>query len=176
MTGRCVGSKGYHVYSHRVDEIPSPWHDNFLLGQEHYNYVKMKAVYRSVSDDLVRFDRNLRQCYFPHEYPLVYFKTYTKVNCELECFSMLMHSKCNCLMFFMPKFNDTPICGSADLHCYLNFSLNWIRIKEASNSCQCYPPCEDVEYNVHRFYESSIGLEDIFRRSMIEKYDSETER
>nr|CAI5820363.1 unnamed protein product [Callosobruchus analis] len=44
-----------------------------------------------------------RECYFPHEKTLKYFKIYTSMNCKLECLTNYTLYYCGCVNYFMPS-------------------------------------------------------------------------
>lgn len=44
-----------------------------------------------------------RQCYFPSERYLQYFKVYTQRNCELECVTNYTLKTCGCVYLHMPS-------------------------------------------------------------------------
>lgn len=42
-----------------------------------------------------------RQCYFPGERYLKYYKIYTANNCKLECLANVTYDMCKCVSFYM---------------------------------------------------------------------------
>lgn len=76
---------------------------------------------------------------------LKFFKHYSRDNCEIECMSMEMIRKCNCVQFFMPRDNITRICGIADEKCFRQVERTF---NNYGKKCQCLESCFKLTYEV----------------------------
>jgi acid-sensing ion channel, other len=90
-------------------------------------------------DELRSFSPKTRKCYFDDEKPLKFFKTYSKLNCELECETLKLFKKCGCVEHSMPRDNEMRICGVEDSNCWKRDTLY---------RCECYPSCYDIKYEL----------------------------
>lgn len=55
------------------------------------------------SPGLLSYDPHRRQCFFPSERYLKFFKVYTQRNCELECLTNHTLKVCGCVGIHMPS-------------------------------------------------------------------------
>lgn len=64
------------------------------------------------SPGLHTYDPIIRQCYFPSERTLKFFKIYTQGNCQLECAWNVTLEECDCYTLTMPSKYDRTSCRS----------------------------------------------------------------
>lgn len=57
----------------------------------------------TTSEAVQNYDSSRRECYFPHERTLKFFKIYSSLNCKLECLANYTYYYCGCVSFFMPR-------------------------------------------------------------------------
>ena len=57
----------------------------------------------TTSEGLRGYSPHRRQCYFPSERHLRFFKVYTQSNCALECLTNFTLHLCSCAAFYMPR-------------------------------------------------------------------------
>lgn len=71
--------------------------------------------------------------------------TYTKRNCQYECLTNVIYSRCKCIMYYMPLFyENATICSDEHDKC-----LSKIPAKYASLAqCDCPPACSELLYGV----------------------------
>ncbi|KAK7874517.1 hypothetical protein R5R35_001598 [Gryllus longicercus] len=155
--------QGYQVLLHSPIEFPQ-------LGKQSI-YVPLDSVVQiSLTPSEIRTNEQLRrsyttsqrQCYFPDEKYLMYFKHYTQSNCELECLSNLTWTGCGCVEFYMPRKPDTPVCGMNKKLCvkgkaaFLNEITAGVWKREnpekksgnkADHPCGCLPSCMEIQYH-----------------------------
>ncbi|KAI8442241.1 hypothetical protein MSG28_005814 [Choristoneura fumiferana] len=84
------------------------------------------AIQTRISDAqpaLKSIDIEKRLCLFSSEKELVFYRTYTLRNCEMECEARNMLALCKCVLYYMPKNKTTRVCGKADAKCYINMKL-----------------------------------------------------
>lgn len=104
---------------------------------------------------LYSFYNRRRKCYFQDEGHLRFFKSYTQVNCELECLTNHTLTKCGCVKFYMPRNSQTRVCGIAKLSCCNDAETELIQMKfkgslERSGykkQCDCLPSCTTISYD-----------------------------
>jgi amiloride-sensitive sodium channel len=119
--------------SHFID-IPA---DDFTLIA-----VRPSAV--KTTEDLRKYDPQVRHCFFDGERQLRFFRFYTQANCEYECYIRRLLDACGCVAFFMPHSRDTRMCQSADeKSCHCEFREHWGRARD----CGCLASCTSVSYD-----------------------------
>ncbi|XP_074027635.1 pickpocket protein 28-like [Leptinotarsa decemlineata] len=165
--------QGFRVSLHIPSRIPRPSQEYF---QVPVNEVVLAAVYpdmMTTSDSVKTYNPKRRECYFPSERHLKYFRVYTSNNCKLECLTNYTLNYCGCVNFYMPRDNTTQICGTGKLECMAfaeeNYELGDLQKKimtpkkrrfferifgrsfqdRSLSDCDCMPLCSDLSYNVH---------------------------
>lgn len=100
---------------HNPAEIPQIGESYFRVPLDSEIVLSVKANMMTTSSSLYNYSPNKRQCFFPNERYLKYFKIYTQINCQLECLTNFTLNQCKCSKFNMPrKFYSLAI--SLDLH------------------------------------------------------------
>lgn len=85
-----------------------------------------------------------RKCIAKNEHSLRFFKTYTQRNCQLDILATESYKQCGCVLFWMPRTNDSKMCSfSSEFEC--------VKRVESSNyqvdlTGKCLPPCNLVSY------------------------------
>ncbi|XP_049870120.1 pickpocket protein 28-like isoform X2 [Pectinophora gossypiella] len=149
-----IGS-GYKIYIQHPADLPqaSLYYYAALPGQVSSIALKFSMV--MTSDSLEGYSPDIRQCYFPSDRQLRYFRIYTPNNCRLECRSNHTFSKCNCVWYHMPHNDSRQICVSDwDTSC-MKQSLDELSVAELeanvdginASACQCLPSCDSVQYD-----------------------------
>lgn len=99
--------KGFRVIIHNTDELP------FRTGR-HLQYKTRDKFHIGVTPELSSIDKNLvswapakRHCFLDGEKKLVFFKIYTRINCEHECLSYAVLKTCRCVPFYMIRGFDS---------------------------------------------------------------------
>ncbi|CAG9788697.1 unnamed protein product [Diatraea saccharalis] len=149
---------------HNPAELPRLSQQYFRspLSQEVVVAVKSKML--TTSDGLKSYSPDRRQCYFPSERYLKYFKIYTQSNCEMECLTNFTYARCGCVHFGMPHGKDMEVCNTGSVACIkasqmelvvadieygLNLDNNNDTLGEArtiASNCKCLPACTSIEY------------------------------
>ena len=95
-----------------------------------------------------------------------YFKSYTKLNCDLECLTNFTQLTCNCVQFGMPFDNNTEVCDYINQVCAQVSESTWLQQKlnhylqsgiiesqhifnstnEFLTDCNCLPSCSSIQY------------------------------
>ncbi|KAH9641441.1 hypothetical protein HF086_006057 [Spodoptera exigua] len=121
----CASTKsaGFKILLHNPTETPKIRNLGAIYGPGREARI---AIWPRISDaqpSLRSIDIKKRLCLFSSEKELVFFRTYTLKNCEMECEAQAMLEVCKCVYYYMPKNKSTRICGKADAKCYTNMSL-----------------------------------------------------
>ncbi|XP_062554192.1 pickpocket protein 28 isoform X3 [Armigeres subalbatus] len=91
-----------------------------------------------------------RQCIFASESKLSYFRTYSQNNCEMECEARLVAESCGCVLYYMPKLEDSKICSKADSGCYEEIRSSIALTSNTTFNCRCLPGCFEINYESDR--------------------------
>lgn len=68
-------------------------------------------------------------------------------NCQTECEAKLYLERCNCSLYYMPRFNDdVAICGRVDTACVNSVARLLQAGGNTSFQCECLPGCFAVSY------------------------------
>lgn len=85
-----------------------------------------------------------RKCIADNEHNLKFFKTYTQRNCHLDILAIESFRVCGCVLFWMPRLNETKMCS---------YSHQFKCVKSIENSNhtihlmgKCLPPCNWISY------------------------------
>ncbi|CAG9797628.1 unnamed protein product [Chironomus riparius] len=147
----CASTGGGFIFMlHLPSEMPTTIHEKYFVGFNDDKKVMVTAKSYKTRENLRHLNPHKRQCYFPGEKPLKFFKTYTKAHCEYECMTNYTLNKCGCVKFSMPHTKVTPICDLEKVYCYYNATQNWPDRNDEHFKipCECYPPCSNIEYSV----------------------------
>ncbi|XP_014277464.1 pickpocket protein 28 [Halyomorpha halys] len=144
---------GFKVLLHNPAEIPLV-RERYLrspLNQDVVVVVQPNIM--DTSPGLLTYDPHRRQCFFPAERYLKFFKVYTQRNCELECLTNHTLEVCGCVGIHMPRYNETKFCGAGKKQCMITAEEE-LRLKEVAASykgtsvtCDCLPACTSIQYN-----------------------------
>ncbi|XP_045500213.1 pickpocket protein 28-like [Colias croceus] len=162
----CKGPvQGFKILLHNPAELPRLSQQYFRspLSQEVIVAVKPKMM--TTSEGLRPYDPHRRQCYFPSERYLHYFKVYTQANCEMECLTNFTFARCGCVHFGLPHGPDMAVCNAGSVACLKMAQMELVTIEiksglssdENSNDtlgdarkvaarCECLPACTSIEY------------------------------
>ncbi|RZC36741.1 ASC domain containing protein, partial [Asbolus verrucosus] len=147
--------RGYKILVHAPTDIP-------LLGEEYIRVPLSQSVVVAIqpymittSSSIKKYSPKKRGCYFQEERYLKYFQTYTAESCKLECLTNFTLEFCGCVHFFMPRENDTKICGSANITCMEK--VDSTSAVYTDEDCDCLPRCSDLNYEVSiTYYMTSL--------------------
>lgn len=169
----CKGSaSGFLLSLHTPDETPQLDSNFYKISFDAETIISVIPQAMTTSKNLVNYSPIKRQCYFPGEKILKYFKHYSQSNCNLECLSEYFQEKCGCVKFWMPRTEGSKTCGNSKKNCIIDAERSWILKKntgykgdrKATQLCQCLPSCSSIHYNgevsqsnfdVERHYEAN---------------------
>lgn len=126
------------------------------------------------SDDIRSIKPEYRQCVFNNENPLLYYRTYSRRNCEMECEAQLYLEKCNCIKYYMPRiYSNLSVCGLKDLPCIQNISRisNAFKSKELTCIDICKPSCFDLTFLPVSFGAPLVTQSFKIREKLLEEFN-----
>ncbi|XP_061391274.1 pickpocket protein 28-like [Musca vetustissima] len=158
---KCVGFK---VLVHNPAELPKISNYGFLMTAGREARIPIEPIYQDAVDSIRYIKKSVRRCLFSDEGDLVYYRTYSRKNCELECEAKILMKKCSCVLYYLPRIDPTvPICGPNDNRCTTQVQSE-IESSNKSASCDsCLPGCFELNYRT-TLTSSSMVLGD-FRTS-----------
>ncbi|KAM3957840.1 pickpocket protein 28-like [Aphomia sociella] len=145
--------EGFTIFLQHPGDHPQTSQHYFAALPNRITSVGLKVNMITTADSLKDYSPKARQCYFPTERKLKYFKIYTASNCMLECYTNLTQELCGCVEFYMPYNDSESICTSEQQTCVdlarENISERLINqfIDEKSDPCSCLPACDSIEYD-----------------------------
>jgi acid-sensing ion channel, other len=90
-----------------------------------------------------------RNCYFDGERELKFYKIYTKVNCEMECYAEYLHRAINCTPYYLPREESAKFCDLVDIKPLIT-ATNSSKMRQ----CNCLDNCDSINYEVDMFWNS----------------------
>lgn len=151
---RDYSNQGMRVSLHMPNRIPRPSEVYFHVGLESLVSASVLPTMSYTSTDVKSFEPDVRNCYFPKERKLRYFKGYSQNNCNMECTTNYTMKACGCVAYYMPRSNSTPVCGLAKVAC-LEAASTFLSKQDADDDivsvvdkCDCRPLCVDITYGV----------------------------
>ncbi|XP_072934740.1 pickpocket protein 28-like [Epargyreus clarus] len=143
----CASTKstGFKILLHNPTETPKI----AKLGEIYGPGIEARAAIQprilDAQPALRYIDIDKRLCLFSSEIDLVFYRTYTLKNCEMECEARIMLDLCKCVLYYMPKNKTTRVCGKADAKCYNN--LRKYMPEGRARACEeCLPACTEISY------------------------------
>jgi acid-sensing ion channel, other len=96
----------------------------------------------STDSDLIHVAPEKRNCFFDGEKELEYFKTYTKLNCEMECYARYLNQTIKCTPFYFIRDDSATVCD-------LNKIKDIIIYADSTQlrRCNCLDRCDSVKYD-----------------------------
>ncbi|XP_076240811.1 pickpocket protein 28 [Calliopsis andreniformis] len=153
-------SVGFKMLLHNPVETPKIAEFAFTVTPGEETRVIVTPRISTASKSIISVPQRKRKCFFTSERKLRYYRTYTQRNCVLECEANFTQKICHCVQYYMPKSSNTPICEKKDDQCATNArramevklyddesGITSINVSETP-SCNCYPGCFEINYNV----------------------------
>ncbi|XP_047022448.1 pickpocket protein 28-like [Helicoverpa zea] len=144
-----VINSGFRVYIQHPSDVPQTSLYYYAVLHNQVSSMAISFDVLNTSESLRGYDPEVRQCYFPDERYLKYFKIYSSKNCRMECLANITFSLCQCVEFYMPHSSSNKICTGDDDDCI--FLARGEMLKQESIqgnfTCHCLPSCNSVDYN-----------------------------
>lgn len=88
----------------------------------------------------------------------IFYRTYSRKNCEMECESRIIEEMCGCVQYFMPRTSgETHICGQRDYACYSKVNIAIDLGLNSTYQCTCLPGCFEIYYKP-AIYTAQLGV------------------
>lgn len=160
-------SSGFKILLHSPIELPKMANFGFSVALGFETNVVIKPAISEASDIIRSVPSEKRQCLFQIESNLSYFHTYSRKNCEMECESETVEEACGCVLYYMPKRENSKICNRKKALCYDKVLYSIAQTSDQNHSCICLPACYEVNYereiSISRLGSGSFQTsEDIF--------------
>ncbi|KAK9752065.1 Amiloride-sensitive sodium channel [Popillia japonica] len=140
-----TNSAGFKVLLSNPIETPKMADFGFFMrpGLEARIVIKPQKV--ESTETLKNIDVSKRQCFFPEERYLQFYRSYTEKNCKLECQANRTLRSCNCVPYFLPKNRTTRICGKKQDNCVKRIKAIMEK-PTLRQECNCLPGCYELWY------------------------------
>ncbi|ALC43708.1 CG33289 [Drosophila busckii] len=132
-----------------------------MLGHE-TNYRIVPRSYSAISS-IRSIARSKRQCIFSDEQELLFYRYYTRRNCEAECDALYFHRLCNCIPHHLPLiYRNASVCFVQHFACLARAEAQLV--DGDTNACKelCLASCHDVSIFPDQFAipfsQSGVGL------------------
>ncbi|KAF5270642.1 hypothetical protein FQA39_LY01380 [Lamprigera yunnana] len=153
--------QGFKVLLHHPADVPRVSQQYFRAPLNQEIVVAIKPDMMTTSDGLKDYHPHRRQCYFPSERQLKFYKVYTQQNCEIECLTNFTLHRCGCVSHYMPHKKHTAICGAGKTICVHTALVTLLTeevekhidkslgedVKGGHEECDCLPACTSLTYN-----------------------------
>ncbi|XP_055844441.1 pickpocket protein 28-like [Episyrphus balteatus] len=140
---------GFKISLHSPTETPQLRETGLLLQAGFETKMRIMPVKSEAGTELRSIRKEYRQCIFNDESKLIYYRFYTKRNCEMECDAKLLVKSCNCVTFYMPKlFPNVSKCGIKEKPCVEGvMKRSYVRdVQEMECHDYCLPSCFDLTF------------------------------
>ncbi|KAH8368003.1 hypothetical protein KR084_005539 [Drosophila pseudotakahashii] len=89
--------------------------------------------------------RTKRQCIFSDERELLFYRYYTRRNCEAECDSLFFLRACNCIPYYLPLVNpNASTCDVNNFECLNGAESQSFDVKTSQCKEHCLTSCHDL--------------------------------
>ncbi|XP_018572878.2 pickpocket protein 28-like [Anoplophora glabripennis] len=152
--------QGYKVQLSHPARMPRPKQQHFRIPLNHVFLSAVTPDMTTTADAIKSYSPLKRNCYFPNEKSLKYFKVYSQQSCQIECKTNYTLNECGCVNFYMPRNNETKFCTGSKIACIYDAEkallFSWMAKKleaihegkVAQDMCDCPPVCTSMYYNV----------------------------
>ncbi|XP_063243266.1 pickpocket protein 28-like [Bacillus rossius redtenbacheri] len=145
----CKGAvPGFRVLLHNPAELPRVSQQYLRSDLNQELVVSVRPHMMVTNQGLQLYSPYVRQCFFPFERELRYFRVYTQNNCQQECLANFTLLYCGCVGFYMPR----------ESYAYVHVPVYEMRKRDVeqglgdaglddSVDCDCLPSCTEMQYN-----------------------------
>ncbi|KAL3273925.1 hypothetical protein HHI36_015351 [Cryptolaemus montrouzieri] len=153
--------QGIRVSLDTATKIPRPSQIFFSVGLDKLTTAAVTPRLTQTSTKIKHYSPEKRNCFFNTEKKLRFFRYYSQLNCNFECWTNYTKAQCGCVNFYMPKDNETRVCSLGKRFCLEDARLSYTqdilreRLKSAGSvkygnkttECNCLPLCSDLTYS-----------------------------
>lgn len=139
---------GIKISLHNPIETPSVREAGLSVPLGYETRFRIDAVRSEAVASIRSIHRSRRQCIFMNEERLLYYKYYTRRNCESECQAAYLYQRCNCIPYNFPLlYNNATICTMQQSFCIAKANNKWAQVSQESLCLQrCLPGCFDLAF------------------------------
>ncbi|KAK4879622.1 hypothetical protein RN001_007768 [Aquatica leii] len=137
---------GFKILLHNPIETPKMADFALLIAPGLEARVVIQPKIYDASQTIRSIDIKKRMCYFSNERDLQFYRTYTQLNCKLECQANYTLRVCGCVPFYLPKNRFKKICNKRQEHC-ISIAKEIMEIPNQNGSnCNCLPACFELGF------------------------------
>lgn len=170
-----TNTAGFKVLLHNPTETPLIKELGLIIQAGYESKFRILAEKMDASPEIKDIKVSSRNCLFTSEVNLLYFRTYSKRNCEMECEAAMFLRHCNCIRHYMPRiYGNVSICGLSDLKCIEKKITSYKGEREEEKSCNeiCLPGCFDLTFLPDSFSaDLESGNNFMVKDDFVEKFD-----
>ena len=93
----------FQLYVGSSMEFPMMQMKSKILSPGREHFVQLSSYIVSADDNIRSILPEKRECFFPDERHLALYKTYSFINCNMECKILQVESELGCVPWFLPK-------------------------------------------------------------------------
>ncbi|XP_059223216.1 pickpocket protein 28-like [Stomoxys calcitrans] len=147
-----TNSMGFKMAMHMPNERPNVREVGLLVAAGYETKARVRFEKLEADPGLQDVDLKYRQCEFQDEHELIYFASYTQLNCEAECQAESMMRHCGCFLNYMPKrFENATVCSIYHSQCVERIRLHSMLNDDDDDERECDEVCLPSCYAL-RFY------------------------
>jgi amiloride-sensitive sodium channel len=95
--------KGWKVQISHPQRMPRVRNQHFIVPLARVAKAGIAPDMMTTSAAVKAYNAKRRNCHFPSERSLKYFKVYSQNNCAIECRANYTYSQCGCVPFYVPS-------------------------------------------------------------------------
>ncbi|EDV55604.1 pickpocket protein 28 [Drosophila erecta] len=138
---------GFKVYFHNPIEVPKVKEAGLISAIGYETNYRIEMVRAEAVPAIRSISRDGRQCLFRNEKELIFYRIYTRLNCENECLAAFLYETCSCIPFDHPLiYSNASICSMVDMSCVRRAQRASNRPGWAKCRQKCLPSCFDINY------------------------------
>lgn len=115
-----IYSEGIQLLIHESNTFPGETSISKMLPVNSESLVSVKTTVTICSPQVKALPISDRECVFPEEKGLKYFKGYKEINCDIECRMDKALEVCDCLPYYYPNFQNFLICNYTKIECLMD--------------------------------------------------------
>lgn len=141
--------EGFKIQIHSANEVPRLKKFFYHIPFDHDVRIAARPEIMQTSASLIEnYSQKQRKCIADNENNLIFFNNYTQSNCHLDTLVFETNRICNCVLFWMPRFNSTRVCGLwSEFQCVERVENS---IHNANLTGKCLPACTSTIFDVRR--------------------------
>ncbi|XP_017077679.1 pickpocket protein 28 [Drosophila eugracilis] len=138
---------GFKVYFHNPIEVPMVKEAGLITAIGYETNYRIEMVRAEAVPAIRSISRDGRQCLFNDEKELIFYRIYTRLNCENECLAAYLYESCSCIPFDYPQiYSNASTCTMRDTFCVRRAQREAVRPGWVKCRKQCLPSCFDLNY------------------------------